>query len=59
MKLPIGEQISVKSFFSNCTEDEFNELLVKADNHNKLMYLRMKIVKDLFDKFDIEKEDEE
>lgn len=48
-----------EEFFNNCTEDEFNELLVKADNRNKLMYLRMKIVKDLFDKFDKEKEDEE
>lgn len=43
-----------KEFFDNCTEDEFNELLVKVDDCDKLMYLGMKMVKD-----SIVKEDKE
>lgn len=43
-----------EEFFDNCTEDEFNELLAKVDDCDKLMYLGMKMVKD-----SITKDDEE
>ena len=46
--------IQCEEFFDNCTEDEFNELLAKVDDCDKLMYLGMKMVKDSIAKDDKE-----
>ena len=32
-----------KDFFSICTDEEFNELLLAVDDEKKMMYIRMRV----------------
>ena len=32
-----------KDFFSTCTDEEFNELLLAVDDERKMMYIRMRV----------------
>ena len=32
-----------KDFFSTCTDEEFNELLLAVDDEKKMMYIRMRV----------------
>ena len=32
-----------KEFFSICTDEEFNELLLAVDDEKKMMYIRMRV----------------
>ena len=33
-----------KEFFSTCTDEEFNELLLAVDDETKMMYIRIRVI---------------
>ena len=43
MILQTRGQSNAKTFFSTCTDEEFNELLLAVDDERKMMYIRMRV----------------